>query len=140
MTFNSTKNYEKIDAYLSISERSRFFPKILKSRGGRAGVNITTLNLNKIEFDIDYTSEYKNYDEPRSTDIFILDPAELELNFEYSSDIRKKIQYGFGLSHSFGLNEDFNEDKKDFDVKTSLGIRASNKLNFNYDLKIFVKL
>ena len=135
MTFNSTKNYEKIDAYLSISERSRFFPKILKSRGGRAGVNNTTLNLNKIEFDIDYTSEYKNYDEPRSTDIFILDPAELELNFEYSSDIRKKIQYGFGLSHSFGLNEDFNEDKKDFDVKTSLGIRASNKLNFNYDLR-----
>ena len=61
LTFNSTKIYNKIEGYLFISERRRFYPKVLKSRGGRMGIDLTTLDLNRIGIDFDYTSNYKNY-------------------------------------------------------------------------------
>ena len=51
MTFKPYKNYKKITGYFFISERSRFLPKILKSRGGRAGINLTTLKLDKFGID-----------------------------------------------------------------------------------------
>jgi len=135
LTFKPSKIYEKIQGYLYVSERSRFYPKIFKSRGIRTGVDITTLELHKIEFDVDYTTKYKNYDEPRKKDTFIIDPAEYELEFKFNSDSRKKIEYSFDLGHTFGLNEDFNEKKKDYDFGIGIGIRANNKLNFDYKVK-----
>ena len=135
LTFNSTKIYNKIEGYLFISERSRFYPKVLKSRGGRMGIDLTTLDLNRIGIDFDYTSNYKNYDEPRKENIYIIDPAEFELEFSFNSDNRKKFQYSFDLEHSFGINEQFNERKRNFEYGLGFGIRANNKLNLYYDFK-----
>jgi hypothetical protein len=135
MTFKPSKIYEKIQGYLYLGETSRFYPKIFKSRGIRSGVDITTLELHKIEFDVDYTTKYNNYDEPRKKDTFIIDPAEYELELKFNSDSRKKIEYSFDLGHTFGLNEDFNENKKDYDFGVGIGIRANNKLNFDYKVK-----
>ena len=137
-TFNSTKNYEKIEGYLFISERSRFFPKVLKSIGTRIGIDITTPKLHKLELDFDYTSKYKNFDEPRSTDVYILDPAEYEIQFGFNSDGRKKLQYGFDIKHSFGINEEFNEEKKDYDIGFGFQIRANNKLNLQYEISYLI--
>ena len=135
LTFNSTKIYNKIEGYLFISERSRFYPKVLKSRGGRMGIDLTTLDLNRIGIDFDYTSNYKNYDEPRKENIYIIDPAEFEFEFSFNSDNRKKFQYSFDLEHSFGINEQFNERKRNFEYGLGFGIRANNKLNLYYDFK-----
>ena len=135
MTFKPYKNYKKITGYFFISERSRFLPKILKSRGGRAGINLTTLKLDKFGIDLDYTSAYKNYDEPRKKDTYIIDPAEVEFQFEFDSDDRKKIQYSFDLGHRYSINEDFNENKRGFDFGFGIEIRANNKLNFEYSLQ-----
>ena len=132
-TFNATDKYEKIEGYFFVSERSRFFPKVLKSVGARIGVDITTPKLQKIEFDIDYTSKYKNFDEPRSSDVYIMDPAEYEFQSKFTSDRRKKIQYGFDLRHSFGINEEFNEKKKNYEIGFGVGIRVNNKLNLEYE-------
>ena len=71
--------------------------------------------MQKLEFDIDYTSKYKNFDETRSTDVYIMDPAEYEFQSKFTSDRRKKVQYGFDLRHSFGINEEFNEKKKNYE-------------------------
>ena len=135
MTFKPTKLYKKIEGYWFISERSRFFPKVLKSRGSRIGIDITTLELHKIGMDFDYTSKYNNYDEPRKKDTFIIDPSEYELEFQFSSDSRQKIQYSLNLGHKYAINEDFNEDKRDFDFGTGIKIRASDKLNFDYKFR-----
>jgi len=45
MTFEPSKLFEKVEGYLWMSERSRFFPKILKSRGARIGIEAISLNL-----------------------------------------------------------------------------------------------
>ena len=132
-TFKATEKFEKIEGYIFVSERSRFYPKLLKSVGTRIGVDITTPELNKFEFDIDYTSKYKNFDEPRSEDVFILEPAQFEFQSKFNSDRRKKIQYGFELAHSFGLNEEFNEKKSNYEIGLGLGVRVSNKLNLEYE-------
>jgi len=132
-TFRPSNWYENFSSYLYVSERSRFYPKILKSRGGRLGINITTLNLHKIGIDLDYTSNYKNYDEPRKEDTFIMDPAEIEFQFEFSSDTRKKIKYGFEFQYLFADGEDFNEKKTETEFGLGIGVRASNKLNFELE-------
>ena len=138
-TFKPSNWFENFSSYLYISERSRFYPKILKSRGGRLGINITTLNLNKIGFDLDYTSNYKNYDEPRKKDTFIMDPAEIELQFEFSSDTRKKIKYGFDLQYLTANGEDFGENKTETEYSFGLGFRANNKLNFELEFGNSIK-
>ena len=133
LTFESTKIYNKIEGYLFISERSRFFPKVLKSRGGRTGIDITTPELNRIGIDFDYTSSYKNYDEPRKENIYIIDPAEFEFEFSFNSDERKKFKYSIDLEHSYGVGEEFNERKRNFEYGLGFGIRANNKLNLDYN-------
>ena len=99
------------------------------------GIDLTTLDLNRIGIDFDYTSNYKNYDEPRKENIYIIDPAEFEFEFSFNSDNRKKFQYSFDLEHSFGINEQFNERKRNFEYGLGFGIRANNKLNLYYDFK-----
>ena len=132
-TFKPSNWFENFSSYLYVSERSRFYPKILKSRGGRLGINITTLNLHKIGIDLNYTSNYKNYDEPRNEDTFIMDPSEIEFQFEFNSDTRKKIKYGFDIQYLFADGEDFNEKKTETEFGLGIGVRASNKLNFELE-------
>lgn len=133
-TFTPTKKFEKISGYLALSTRSRFYPKVLKSNGGRLGFNFTTKKLQELEFDIDYTSEYKNFDEPRNEDTFIMDPAEYEYSFAFKSDDRKKIIYGFDIQNSFAVNEDFDENKRGFKYGLGFLYRLNNKLNFQYEI------
>jgi len=132
LTFKPSKIYKKIEGYLFISERSRFYPKIFKSTGTRLGLDITTLELHKIELDVDYTSKYKNYDEPRKKDTFIFDPAEFEFQLKFNSDSRKKFKYLFDLKHLYAVGEDFNENKIENSYGFGAGLRANNKLNFEY--------
>ena len=139
-TFTPSGWYENFNSYLYVSERSRFFPKIRKSRGFRLGNNITLLNLHEIEFDIDYTSEYKNYDEPRKTDTFIIDPAEVEFQFSYNSDNRKKLKYGIELQYLFANGEDFNENKTEIQYGAGIGLRANDKLNLEFELNNSTKV
>ena len=91
LTFEPTKSYEKIDAYLWLSERSRFYPKTLKSQGGRIGFTLTSLKLEELKASFDYTSKYKDFEETRKDDVFIYQPAVYELEFSYKSDTRKKL-------------------------------------------------
>lgn len=133
-TFESTKNFEKISAYLALSTRSRFYPKLLKSNGGRIGFDFTTKKLEEFEFDIDYTSEYKNFDEPRKENVYIIDPEEYEFSFAYMSDKRKKITYGFDIQRSFAVNEDFDENKKGIKYGFGFLYRLNNKLNLQYEI------
>ena len=133
-TFESTKNFEKISAYLALSTRSRFYPKLLKSNGGRIGFDFTTKKLEEFEFDIDYTSEYKNFDEPRKENVYIIDPEEYEFSFAYMSDKRKKFTYGFDFQRSFAVNEDFDENKKGIKYGFGFLYRLNNKLNLQYEI------
>ena len=97
------------------------------------------LNLHEIEFDIDYTSEYKNYDEPRKTDTFIIDPAEVEFQFSYNSDNRKKLKYGIELQYLFANGEDFHENKTDT-IRNWYWTRANDKLNLEFELNNSTKV
>jgi hypothetical protein len=127
MTFKPTKLYEKIEAYLWMSERSRFYPKILKSLGGRIGLTLTSLKLEEIRASFDYTSKYKDFEETRKEDFFIYQPAEYELEFNYRSDTRKKLVYGSGIEHSYGVNEQFNENSSETEIEFYSGYRLSNQ-------------
>ncbi|MDA8938144.1 carbohydrate binding family 9 domain-containing protein [Flavobacteriaceae bacterium] len=127
MTFQPTKLYEKIEAYLWMSERSRFYPKILKSQGGRIGLTLTSLKLEEIRASFDYTSKYKDFEETRKEDFFIYQPAEYELEFNYRSDTRKKLVYGSGIEHSYGVNEQFNENSSETEIEFYFGYRLSNQ-------------
>ena len=127
MTFKSTKLYEKIEAYLWMSERSRFYPKILKSLGGRIGLTLTSLKLEEIRASFDYTSKYKDFEETRKEDFFIYQPAEYELEFNYRSDTRKKLVYGSGIEYSYGVNEQFNENSSETEIEFYSGYRLSNQ-------------
>jgi len=127
MTFEPSKLFEKVEGYLWISERSRFFPKILKSRGARIGIEAISLNLEQIKASFDYTSKYKDFEETRKEDFFIYQPAEYELEFSYRSDTRKKLVYGSGIEHSYGVNEQFNEDSSETEIEFYSGYRLSNQ-------------
>ena len=127
MTFEPSKLFEKIEGYLWMSERSRFFPKILKSRGARIGIEAISLNLEQIKASFDYTSKYKDFEETRKEDFFIYQPAEYELEFSYRSDTRKKLVYGSGIEHSYGVNEQFNEDSSETEIEFYSGYRLSNQ-------------
>ena len=127
MTFKPTKLYEKIEAYLWMSERSRFYPKILKSLGGRIGLTLTSLKLEEIRASFDYTSKYKDFEETRKEDFFIYQPAEYELEFNYRSDTRKKLVYGSGIEYSYGVNEQFNENSSETEIEFYSGYRLSNQ-------------
>ena len=133
-TFSPTKKFEKISGYLALSTRSRFYPKLLKSNGGRLGFDFTTKKLHEFEFDIDYTSEYKNFDETRKDNVYIIDPEEFELSFAFMSDKRKKLMYGFDVQSSFAVNEDFDENKSGFKYGFGFLYRLNNKLNFQYEI------
>ena len=127
MTFKPTKLYEKIEAYMSMSERSRFYPKILKSQGVRIGLTLTSLKVEEIRASFDYTSKYKDFEETRKEDFFIYQPAEYELEFNYRSDTRKKLVYGSGIEHSYGVNEQFNENSSETEIEFYSGYRLSNQ-------------
>ncbi len=127
MTFEPTKLYEKLEAYLWMSERGRFFPKVLKSRGARFGIELVSLKLEEIKASFDYTSKFKDFEETRKEDVFIYQPAVYELEFNYRSDTRKKLVYGSGIEHSFGINEQFSENYTESEIQFYSGYRISNK-------------
>ena len=127
MTFKQTKLYEKLEAYLWMSERSRFFPKVLKSRGARIGIELVSLKLEEIKASFDYTSKYKDFEETRKEDVFINQPAIYEMEFSYRSDTRKKLVYGYGIEHSYGINEQFDEKYNESEIEFYSGYRLSNK-------------
>ena len=135
MTFESTSLYEKIEAYLWLSKRSRFYPKAIKSTGWRIGSTITSPKLNEFRFSFDYTSKFNNYEETRNENAFIKDPAEYEVEFNYKSDKRKKTQYTFGFEHSYAINEYLNENKNRTGFDLGLGFRLSNRFNLDYGIK-----
>jgi hypothetical protein len=135
ITFEPNSLYEKIEAYLWMSKRSRFYPKRIKSTGWRIGTELVSPKLNEFRFSFDYTSEYNNFEEPREEDIFIKEPAEYEVEFSYKSDSRKKIQYGFGIEHSYAVDQYFNEDKSSIGLDLGLGLRLSDRFNLDYQIK-----
>ena len=135
MTFEPTSLYEKIEAYLWLSKRSRFYPKTIKSTGWRFGSTITSPKLDEFRFSFDYTSKFNNYEEPRNEDAFIKEPAEYEVEFNYKSDKRKKAQYTFGFEHSYAINEYLNENKNRTGFDLGLGFRLSNRFNLDYGIK-----
>ena len=135
MTFNPTDLYEKLEAYLYVSESSRFYPKIKKSSGWRLGGEITSPKLEEIKLVIDYDSKNKNFDEPRSKNSFINEPAKYEFQLQYKSDTRKKIQYSLGIEHSYAVEELFDEKKNNIEINSGIGFRLSNNLNLDYEIK-----
>jgi hypothetical protein len=135
ITFEPNSLYENIEAYLWMSKRSRFYPKRIKSTGWRIGTELVSPKLNEFRFSFDYTSEYNNFEEPREEDIFIKEPAEYEVEFSYKSDSRKKIQYGFGIEHSYAVDQYFNEDKSSIGLDLGLGLRLSDRFNLDYQIK-----
>jgi hypothetical protein len=110
-----------------MSERSRFYPKILKSQGGRIGFTLISTKLEEIKGSFDYTSKYKDFEETRKENIFIYQPAVFEIEFNYRSDTRKKLVYGAGFEHSYGTNEQFEENYNETEIEFYSGYRLSNK-------------
>ena len=135
MTFEPTSWYEKIEAYLWMSKRSRFYPKTIKSTGWRIGTELVSPNLDEFRFSFDYTSVYNNFEEPREEDVFIKEPAEYEIEFSYESDSRKKIQYSIGIEHSYAVDEYLNEEKNSIELDLGLGFRLSDRFNLDYGLQ-----
>jgi len=135
MTFNPTDLYEKLQAYLYVFESSRFYPKIKKSSGWRLGGEIISPKLEEIKLVIDYDSKNKNFEEPRSKNSFINEPAKYEFQLQYKSDTRKKIQYSLGMEHSYAVEELFDEKKNDIEINSGIGFRLSNNFNLDYEIK-----
>jgi hypothetical protein len=127
LTFEPNQSYEKIEAYLWMSERSRFYPKILKSQGARIGFTLTTLNLEEIKGSFDYTSKYKDFEETRKDDVFIFQPATYELELNYVSDVRKRINFRSGIEYSSGINEQFDENFNEIQLDLYSLFRVSDK-------------
>jgi hypothetical protein len=127
LTFEPNQSYEKIEAYLWMSERSRFYPKILKSQGARIGFTLTTLNLEEIKGSFDYTSKYKDFEETRKDDVFIFQPAIYELEFNYVSDVRKRINFRSGIEYSSGIDEQFDENFNEIQLDLYSLFRVSDK-------------
>ena len=136
LTFEPTKSFEKINAYLWFSERSRFYPKILKSQGARIGFTLTTLKLEEIKGSFDYTSKYKDFEEARKENIFVYQPAVYELEFSYASDKRKKIAFGSGIEYSYGINEQFDENHSMTEIELYSRFRFSDKLQMEVATQI----
>jgi hypothetical protein len=135
MTFNPTDLYEKLQAYLYVSESSRFYPKIKKSIGWRLGGEIISPKLEEIKLVIDYDSKNKNFEEPRSENSFINEPAKYEFQLQFKSDTRKKIQYSLGMEHSYAVEELFDEKKNNIEINSGIGFRLSNNFNLDYEIK-----
>jgi hypothetical protein len=110
-----------------MSERSRFYPKILKSQGARIGFTLTTLKLEEIKGSFDYTSKYKDFEETRKDDVFIFQPAIYELEFNYVSDVRKRINFRSGIEYSSGINEQFDENFNEIQLDLYSLFRVSDK-------------
>ena len=110
-----------------MSERSRFYPKILKSQGARIGFTLTTLKLEEIKGSFDYTSKYKDFEETRKDDVFIFQPATYELEFNYVSDVRKRINFRSGIEYSSGINEQFDENFNEIQLDLYSLFRVSDK-------------
>ena len=139
LTFKPSNWFENFTGSIYFGQRSRFFPKVLRSRRTRIGIDITTLKLHKIGIDIDYISENKNFEEPRKIDRYVLEPSEYEFQFDFNSDERKKFNYGVNFQYLFATSEDFNENKTEKQIGFGVGFRASNRLNFEYDLNNSLK-
>ena len=65
MTFEPTNIYEKIEAYIWVSKRSRFYPKEIKSTGWRIGAEIISPKLEEFRISLELPpTEFMITEEP----------------------------------------------------------------------------
>ena len=59
----------------------------------------------------------------------------MKLSLVINPIAEKKIQYGFGIEHSYAVDQYFNEDKSSIGLDLGLGLRLSDRFNLDYQIK-----
>ena len=83
-----------------------------------------------MSLDFDYTSEYKDFDETRTQDRFIIEPENFEVQIEMKSDSGKRFSYGFDISNTNFFKQEFEENKSRTRVGLFADFRYSDRLSF----------
>ena len=128
--FEETKLIRTFSNYLFASQAYTYDNFIKKSWGFRQGNNFTFQNLMSLSLDFDYTSEYKDFDETRTLDRFIIEPENFEIQLEMKSDSGKRLSYGFDVSNTNFFKQEFGENKSRTRVELFADFRYSDKLSF----------
>lgn len=128
--FEETKLLRTFSNYLFASQAYTYDNFIKKSWGFRQGNNFTFQNLMSMSLDFDYTSEYKDFDETRTQDRFIIEPENFEIQIEMKSDGSKRFSYGFDISNSNFFKQEFEENKSRTRVGFFADFRYSDRLSF----------
>ncbi len=137
-SFKQNSFFKTYSNYLYMSYRSRFEPFERKSYGFRFGNDLMTQNFFKYELDFDYTSTYKDFDEPRSENTFIIEPVRFEVKFGINSDDRRNLVYGVEISKINYYDEPFNEKRYRNRYGFNVSHRFSNRLNMSVSNRIMV--
>ena len=138
--FKEIKFLRTYTNYLRIGERFRFNDATRTGGGFRFGNNFETKNLTKFELDFDYTGETKDYYEPRSVDMYFIEPKNYGVKFGFETNSNKTFSYGFEFETSESVNKQFDENKYSsrFSLKTKY--RISNKVTFSTETVSYTHL
>ena len=128
--FEETKILRSFNNYLFASQAYTYDNFIKKSWGFRQGNNFTFQNLMSLSLDFDFTSEYKDFDETRTQNRYIIEPENFEIQIEIKSDAGKRFSYGFDVSNTNFFKQEFEENKSRTRVGLFADFRYSDKLSF----------
>ena len=128
--FEETKLLRSFNNYLFASQAYTYDNFIKKSWGFRQGNNFTFQNLMSLSLDFDFTSEYKDFDETRTQNRYIIEPENFEIQIEIKSDAGKRFSYGFDVSNTNFFKQEFEENKSRTRVGLFADFRYSDKLSF----------
>ena len=125
--FKEIKFLRTYTNYLRIGERFRFNDATRTGGGFRFGNNFETKNLTKFELDFDYTGETKDYYEPRSVDMYFIEPKNYGVKFGFETNSNKTFSYGIEFETSESENKQFDENKHSNRFRLKTKYRISNK-------------
>ena len=128
--FEETKILRSFNNYLFASQAYTYDNFIKKSWGFRQGNNFTFQNLMSISLDFDYTSEYKDFDETRTQNRYIIEPENFEIQIEIKSNDSKRFSYGFDVSNTNFFKQEFEENKSRTRFELFADFRYSDRLSF----------
>ena len=129
--FKEIKFLRTYTNYLRIGERFRFNDATRTGGGFRFGNNFETKNLTTFELDFDYTGETKDYYEPRSVDMYFIEPENYGVKFGFDTNSNNTFSYGFEFETSEYVNKQFDENKYSNRFRLKTKYRISNKVTFS---------
>ena len=136
-----TKLFRNYSNYFVFGDTFTFHSFERKKWGWRFGNDFTLKNLTSFELDFDYTSEYKDYDEPREYNRYMIEPSNFEIKLAVQSNKNKAFSYRLQYNNFNFYKQYFGESKRRrlafgsalYRVSNSLSLRMGSRYNFIQD-------